>query len=804
MKKLIPLFAFTFIFASASAAVPLKWTVETSRAVPAQFEAYQGETLALEAALQSYGKPLEAPSNYALYWQTNGMGNAWWSQDVVVFSGSGTIEESNSTVPLKTTTTTNVLFATWSPTNDVGAKVYNCFIGQPGTIYHAAFQLRLRPSPGATPNELPLPQKVIDFAKVTVLNPPWSGGGGGGGVDTNAVVDIIHKTVEGSARTLPPYLHYLEMDDTYPDAAEEWYAQADYSHGSCSSVRDGNTLSRNYDWNFDFMPEFVVRTVAASATGAGTSGRFASLAVCNVGTNLTEADVVSGKWSRWYKALPGHAVDGINENGVACNINVVSGAPAWGGGVSPTLHPLAAVRWILDNATNAQHAATYIASHIRIPNGWTQNFHYMVADAASTYIVENGSAHDVTDGVKVLTNFRLYGDPKDTTGEGQERYIALTNGANITSQWWTLTYTADGYRASDLPGITGEALTQLFDYWENNPRESHRGESFGDNVWWQTVHTSVYDISNCVLRICVQETPDWYVFQVTSSGSKVDLGPIEAQIAALQDGKVDKVEGKGLSQNDYTDADKAEVAKVKDKADEFTEWVPDADAPSDLIGQPKIEAIGIWIWRTRSGAEYGAIGQSWDDDTFIHFENTYSHHDTFNATRKRVLRTGDAATPQELADAISSENPTVSSEVGAVVTNDVTVGFTDWVSDDPAFSFVSQPEYDEEARAWSAPVLFGGNTFLANTGYGRSPDSTVEDFGTTEGPFTARRFPIKGNAFGLSYLSDLSAAISTNNPAFVSAARAIVPATIRTYDNVRKCWWVLEMVNGVPTWTVED
>ena len=35
---------------AASAAVPLHWTVETSRAVPAQFEAYRGETLAFEAA----------------------------------------------------------------------------------------------------------------------------------------------------------------------------------------------------------------------------------------------------------------------------------------------------------------------------------------------------------------------------------------------------------------------------------------------------------------------------------------------------------------------------------------------------------------------------------------------------------------------------------------------------------------------------------------------------------------------------------------------------------------------------------
>ena len=162
MKHLIPvilLYTCTFNLHLLSAAVPLRWTVETSRAQPATFEAYQGETLELEAALQSYGKPLEAPSNYALYWQTNGMGSTYWSTNVS--------NVSNLSNP------SNLLRATWRPEYDVGAKTYTCFIGQPGTIYHAAFQLRLRPSPGAVPNELPLPVKTIDFSQVTVLNPPW-------------------------------------------------------------------------------------------------------------------------------------------------------------------------------------------------------------------------------------------------------------------------------------------------------------------------------------------------------------------------------------------------------------------------------------------------------------------------------------------------------------------------------------------------------------------------------------------------------------------------------------------------------
>ena len=126
------------------AAVPLRWTVETSRAQVAQFEAYRGETLDLEATMKSYGSPLATPVQPSLYWQTNGMGAAWWTAPA---TASG-----------------NVLRATWSPTNDCGGTVYNCFIGGPGATYRAAFRLRMLPSPGFTPNHLKLPTVTYDAA----------------------------------------------------------------------------------------------------------------------------------------------------------------------------------------------------------------------------------------------------------------------------------------------------------------------------------------------------------------------------------------------------------------------------------------------------------------------------------------------------------------------------------------------------------------------------------------------------------------------------------------------------------------
>ena len=146
MKHTLPILALVTIALPSAlpAAVPLRWTVETSRAQVAQFEAYRGETLDLEATMQSYGSPLATPAPPILYWQTNGMGAAWWTAPA---TASG-----------------NVLRATWSPTNDCGGTVYNCFIGGAGATYRAAFRLRMLPSPGFTPNHLKLPTVTYDAA----------------------------------------------------------------------------------------------------------------------------------------------------------------------------------------------------------------------------------------------------------------------------------------------------------------------------------------------------------------------------------------------------------------------------------------------------------------------------------------------------------------------------------------------------------------------------------------------------------------------------------------------------------------
>ena len=105
--------------ATARAAVPLRWQVETSRVNPVQFDAYHGETLHLEAALQSYGKPLAITNEATVCWHTNGMGSAYWTAPASVSN--------------------NVVSADFTPAMDPGAAVVNGFIGVPGENWRAAF-----------------------------------------------------------------------------------------------------------------------------------------------------------------------------------------------------------------------------------------------------------------------------------------------------------------------------------------------------------------------------------------------------------------------------------------------------------------------------------------------------------------------------------------------------------------------------------------------------------------------------------------------------------------------------------------
>ena len=168
MKIHIHLAVFRFLSAilcgasiSSIAAVPVRWTAETSRVQPIALDAWRGDTLALECTLKSYGQPVTlGAATASLMWQTNGMGATWWQTNATV-SADG------------------VITATWSPSMDPGAPAVAFFLPVQtgdGASYRAAGTLRFRPSPGAGSQiaQLPQPGGTLDFGEFNLVNAPWA------------------------------------------------------------------------------------------------------------------------------------------------------------------------------------------------------------------------------------------------------------------------------------------------------------------------------------------------------------------------------------------------------------------------------------------------------------------------------------------------------------------------------------------------------------------------------------------------------------------------------------------------------
>lgn len=147
MKKL---FTIALLASFTAFAAPFKWTCDWPEARSQTFSLYQGETATFEPTFRVNGHVVSNVTIEAVWYQTNGMGNAWWK-----LSGN-----------------------TFAPSNDVGAATYRFFVEANAEgddlLYRANGALRMLPSPGFTPNTIELPVATLDFAAVEVANDPWT------------------------------------------------------------------------------------------------------------------------------------------------------------------------------------------------------------------------------------------------------------------------------------------------------------------------------------------------------------------------------------------------------------------------------------------------------------------------------------------------------------------------------------------------------------------------------------------------------------------------------------------------------
>ena len=132
------------------AAVPIAWTNSPGMPPYAVSPIPHGSTIDFSVTLKGYTSPPIVPgADLRLWYQTNGMGSAWFYAPASINS--------------------NVITATFGPAQDVGADRVSLFFGAPSNVFASAV-LRLTPSPGFAPNSLPFPAPVLDFSTVDVRN----------------------------------------------------------------------------------------------------------------------------------------------------------------------------------------------------------------------------------------------------------------------------------------------------------------------------------------------------------------------------------------------------------------------------------------------------------------------------------------------------------------------------------------------------------------------------------------------------------------------------------------------------------
>ncbi len=135
---------------AAIAAVPVAWTNSPGMPPYPTKPVPHGVPVDLAVTLKGYTTPPIADgADVRLWYQTNGMGSAWWSAPAT-FDGS-------------------TITATFGPAQDCGADRVSLFFGAPSNVFASAV-LRLTHAPGFTPSSLPIPVPALDFAAVELRN----------------------------------------------------------------------------------------------------------------------------------------------------------------------------------------------------------------------------------------------------------------------------------------------------------------------------------------------------------------------------------------------------------------------------------------------------------------------------------------------------------------------------------------------------------------------------------------------------------------------------------------------------------
>ena len=345
-------------------------------------------------------------------------------------------------------------------------------------------------------------------------------------------------------KKLADYLYCMEYTDYKPDLTTGEHVKTGFA---CSAVRSGNFYGRNLDLDYADVPEFVIKVAAKE-------GRYASLGMsANLSLKSDGVDKVSE--TEWLE-MPNLTFDGINENGVAMNCNVTPAddldfatllSTNYG---KPRIHAIAVVRYVLDHAKSAAHGVELLKNMDIYGSYGPCGIHWMLCDSKETYIIEciDGELIARNDTDNIMTNFYVNYAPNTPYAKhiaqagqtvagkvyqgfpiltphacGVERYAILkehyAEGAQSaegmaklmervkytqayeadTKPFWYTEYTGGDLTIANAPMDFKASIQSCIDTYKLRDR------NIQPNNFWQTWHTSVYDLANKTLRLNIQE-----------------------------------------------------------------------------------------------------------------------------------------------------------------------------------------------------------------------------------------------------------------------------------------------------------
>ncbi|MBQ0122946.1 MAG: amidohydrolase family protein [Bacteroidales bacterium] len=363
----------------------------------------------------------------------------------------------------------------------------------------------------------------------------------------NVVETIIKGKTEYKATSvtkITDYLYEYEADGYGTEAPTSIITDDGRVAWACSAVRNGNFYGRNLDLGISENCEFVIRTKATAER------KHASIGVANTSlSTITNETVEAGLGEDLLNYIPWLTMDGVNDAGLVCNINVVNMSDidlnrhTHTNPGKPQIMVMYLVRALLDNCGSVAEAKEFIAAHdiTQMPEdvaaGW--DGHIMIADKESTVVVEftgeEGSEVKYVD-TEIMTNFYNHQYAAEGVfpphGCGVERYRILKDNydtsGSMEGMWellkkvqYTQSYTEstepfwcsehiDAVEGGDITWTKEQLLAEekIQKIMEAYKVYEQTGRYDPADGMWFTAHNSTYDIAGRTLWVTIREKYD--------------------------------------------------------------------------------------------------------------------------------------------------------------------------------------------------------------------------------------------------------------------------------------------------------